>query len=79
MASSDSEEIANCLRGTSDGDLFALIEERGLQLEEERICSEVDDLVFQCTQCSWWCTIDEEASADVGADELICRDCAEGG
>ena len=79
MSSAEALEIAECLRGTCDGDLFALIEERGLQLEEERICAEVDELVFQCIQCSWWCPVEEWAFEDVDDYDMICRDCAEGG
>jgi len=77
MSSPDVSEIVACLVGTCDGDVTALIEERGLQLEKERILAEVDQECFQCTACSWWCTIDEESSEDVGHDEWICRDCAE--
>ena len=75
--SSDSQEIADCLRGTCDGDLFALIQERGLEFEEDRICNEVDQLVFQCTACGWWCGIEEEASADHDLNEWTCLECCE--
>jgi len=73
---SDWSEIIDCLRGTCNGSLSALIEERGLEAEEDEICAAVDDAIFECSVCGWWCEIDEECSEDCGADDLTCRQCA---
>jgi anaerobic selenocysteine-containing dehydrogenase len=37
----------------------------------------LDQEIFACTACGWWCGIDEEVSEEIGHDELICRDCAQ--
>tara|TARA_R110000787_G_scaffold631_2_gene2333 strand:- start:1258 stop:1482 length:225 start_codon:yes stop_codon:yes gene_type:complete len=71
---SDYSQLIEFLRGTC-GDVFALIEERGLEAEEDAICAAVDEAIFQCSECSWWCEIDEEVSEDFGRDELTCRGC----
>lgn len=44
---------------------------------DDDVTNAVDQAIFCCTQCSWWCPIDEESSEDAGWDELICRDCVE--
>ena len=75
---SDYSEIIETLRGTAGGSVSSLVEKLGLESEEEAICAAVDDEIFECTECGWWCEIDEEASADHDLDELTCRQCCEG-
>lgn len=38
-------------------------------------CEHLDQEIFRCAECSWWCEISEEASEDHGRDELTCLDC----
>ena len=39
----------------------------------------LDDTIFCCTSCDWWCEISEEASEEYADkfQELICRDCVD--
>ena len=37
----------------------------------------VDQQIFSCTCCGWWCEINEEASEDHGLDEWTCLQCCE--
>lgn len=37
----------------------------------------LDERIFCCTDCYWWCEIHEESSEEVGAQEWICAQCAE--
>jgi hypothetical protein len=40
-------------------------------------CAFIDDQIFQCHVCGWWCEISEECSDDAGLEELTCRDCCD--
>ena len=42
---------------------------------DDEVTEAVDAAIFECTQCGWWCTIDEEASEDYGRDEWTCETC----
>lgn len=33
----------------------------------------IDNEIFLCTECGWWCEISEHTSQDV--DEPFCQDC----
>ena len=35
----------------------------------------IDDAIFCCMQCNWWCPIGEETATSQGEDELGCSDC----
>jgi hypothetical protein len=39
----------------------------------------LDQEIFCCNQCGWWCDQDEEASEDHGLDEWTCTECCNGG
>lgn len=71
------DKVAAALTGTCRSMTDAL-EECGAEGMDEDLafCEALDDQVFCCTDCSWWCEISEECSDEVGADELICADCA---
>lgn len=36
-------------------------------------CREVDDQIFECEACGWWCEISDLAEVD--SDEQYCQDC----
>lgn len=38
-------------------------------------CSWLDQEIFMCSACGWWCEISEEASEDSDFDDLTCADC----
>ena len=54
------------LRGTSNS----------LDLDEFSIAEleVLDEHIFQCSQCGWWCPIEEEVGEST---ENICEDCKE--
>lgn len=35
-------------------------------------CEELDELVFECSECGWWCDVDYK---NVVNDELVCDGC----
>lgn len=77
------------LVGTA-GDIDVHLEQFGVELLDlsEDTLSEIDQMMFQCDVCGWWCEAGECANnelegghADEGfpihdSDELICQDCA---
>jgi hypothetical protein len=70
------DEVIDNLRGTasSPSDLGEEVEELFNNLE---FCNHLDDQIFKCECCGWWCEIDEEASEEADLDELTCRQCVE--
>lgn len=38
------------------------------------LMQQVDELMFRCACCGWWCEIEESSPAT--ADEMTCLDCA---
>lgn len=36
--------------------------------------AEIELLVFQCTQCGWWCDVNE-ANQSCPADDIVCDEC----
>ena len=43
--------------------------------DDSEFCEYLDQHIFLCTECGWWCEIAEEASAFHDRDELTCADC----
>jgi hypothetical protein len=35
----------------------------------------IDDAIFCCTECNWWCPVSEETATAQGEDEFGCSDC----
>jgi len=73
------EQLIEELRGTpesadtvldtlTDGEYDSLLD---LPME---FLQQIDDSIFQCTACSWWCDIDE---ANDQNGENVCNDCHE--
>lgn len=64
------------LRGTCDTLDNVLFREDKEHLQDHMpFLDYMDNHIFQCTQCSWWCEISEAEDSAYG--ELICNDCAE--
>lgn len=42
---------------------------------DQEFCLWLDQHIFLCTVCGWWCEISEEASTDWGLDEWTCGQC----
>lgn len=68
-------ELADRLLGTPDN-LENVVKEL-FQVSSSKIdpasLQDVDDRVFECSECGWWCGIHDLAD-DTGYD-LICQDC----
>lgn len=67
----DWQELIDQLRGSAD----TPEEVHDLIADSAEFAEMLDNQVFQCVDCSWWCDLDEEASDEFGRDELTCRDC----
>lgn len=37
----------------------------------------IDEAIFECARCNWWCESSEEQTIDDNADERICQECYE--
>lgn len=70
------QDVIDELRG-STGSLSEACAERDLSDMDDDVTAMVDNQIFECTACGWWCGIEEESSEDVGHDEWICSQCAE--
>ncbi|MBT8411040.1 MAG: hypothetical protein KJP02_04490 [Octadecabacter sp.] len=46
-------------------------------LDNMEFCKLLDQHIFSCDACGWWCDISEEASDDYDLPALTCRDCCE--
>lgn len=72
------EHIVNQLRGSCDS--LASLGPEAEELENNTdFCAYLDERIFCCTRCGWWCDQDEEASEEHGLAEWTCRDCCESG
>lgn len=68
------QQAANRLQGTC-GSIAALGEEYEAAENSITFCDELDQLVFCCEQCNWWCEISEMAERD--DDAWICQECTD--
>lgn len=68
------EETAHDLIGTcqSVASLGSEIEDA---FDDSTFCARFDELAFECTRCSWWCSQDECNENSVG--QWVCDDCAD--
>ena len=66
------DEIAEELRGQCVLSLEDIAERDDLELDAADHAA-IDERVFCCTGCSWWCEIDE--MSDQVTDEWFCTDC----
>lgn len=48
------------------------MDEDDLTMED---CLAIDDAIFCCTTCGWWCPISEETATAQGESDFGCSDC----
>lgn len=70
------QSIIDDLRGTCDS-LDAVAERHGRDAMDSALCDALDQQIFLCTDCGWWCEMHEEVSAFADLDEWTCRQCAQ--
>lgn len=73
MKEISAETIAEELRGTCKT-LECVLEENdaeGLENSME-FCAQLDDIVFCCESCGWWCE-----TSEMGNEQQVCFDCEE--
>ena len=68
------EEVIHELLGTCDSPAMKGNYVEAL-FDDAEFCAYLDDQIFRCNECGWWCDISEEASEDNDRDELTCSDC----
>lgn len=73
----DIQSLIDKLRGTTHS-LEIVAESMGLGELSIAECGEVDQEIFTCNICGWWCDQSEEASEEYGLDEWTCLDCCSG-
>ena len=68
--------IAEALRGTCDP-LSTVLEQHDQEALEDYapFLEWLDNEIFRCEDCGWWCPIDEESSEQADREELVCSDC----
>ncbi len=77
ISNEEVQEAIDILQGTCDTLDGAIQETTGNdELGEDDLTSEqhnlIDNQIFLCTECNWWCEISEQAEDD---NEPICQDC----
>jgi len=67
-------EVAEELQGSCKF-LSTALEERGAEGMDNNaeFCARLDELVFCCIRCDWWC--EQSEMAENPADEWICQEC----
>ena len=66
------DEAAASLIGTCQSIASLGEEYKTLEMNGE-FCARLDEQVFECTQCGWWCGQEEMADND----DWVCQECAE--
>lgn len=70
-------EIIETLRGSCEPLPRVLMRYNREDLEDNtEFLDELDQEIFRCNCCRWWCEISEESSEEIDYPELICKDCA---
>lgn len=69
------QKIIDGLNGSSDGlHIFLANIDRDELADNETFTAMLDDQIFKCAECDWWC---EQGEAQAGlAGEDVCGDCA---
>jgi len=57
--------------------VMGISEEVEALFDNLEFCAYLDQHIFLCSTCGWWCEISEEASHDAGLDELTCEQCVD--
>lgn len=75
----DPQKIVDTLQGQCMESLQSAIEHHYPEMSEDDLTLDdhyfIDNEIFECSQCGWWCEISEESGVD--EDEMICNNCAE--
>jgi len=66
-------DIVAALVGSA-GSIEACLNE-GESADDAVLIEAIDDSIFNCVVCGWWCELEEMADADEGPQ---CNDCHEG-
>ncbi|WP_047308819.1 hypothetical protein [Rhodopseudomonas palustris] len=66
------EAAADALRGTCHGLAHLGDEHETLAASSAAYTTRLDELVFECACCGWWCDIDEMSD-----DPEVCIDCSD--
>lgn len=69
------QKVVDDLRGTALNTYDLGEEVEALFERNADFCMFVDQQIFQCTCCGWWCDIDEESSEEAGLEEWTCEQC----
>ena len=76
------EKVAEELQGQCLKDIDRLLDDLGDPEIKDLTAfhHELDNLVFCCSDCGWWCEASEEADPDETGrpHDTICEDCNEG-
>lgn len=68
------EQAAEQLQGTCKS-----LSDLGQEFEDAKnnqtFCNQLDELVFECQECNWWCEQSEMANRK--DEEWICDDCTD--
>mgnify|MGYP000032380856 CR=1 FL=1 len=73
MNTSTWSEIVNYLEGSCNSLDEALTAYNMEELRDDgTFLAFLDEQIFYCVACGWWCTIDEECIVD---DEQVCTEC----
>lgn len=68
------EILIDRLRGSATS-MQTECDDLDLSTMDDEVTRAVDDEIFNCTDCNWWCDISEECSEECDADEWVCQDC----
>lgn len=78
FTNSQLEELIQSLSGSSDTLSGAIEELFGSDFSEDDLTDDdhnyIDNQIFLCTECGWWCEIHEESEECLDG-ERICKDC----
>ena len=69
------DAVIDELRGTCKS-LDEVANHNNIDPMDEKLCDAIDQEIFQCHECGWWCEMHEEVSAFAGLDEWTCAQCA---
>lgn len=70
------EKITTELFGTTRSLENVLEDNDAIEFENNsELLSEIDQRIFNCCTCGWWCEICEESSEEYGLHDFTCLDC----
>ena len=69
------QAVIDELRGTSES-LDTVADAHGIDPMDQDLCDQIDQSIFLCAECAWWCEMNEEVSEFFDLEEWTCRQCA---